>query len=80
MFSEPILYEASQKKASGILTLGDYSKFDLCQQKETELTQLGLTRDEVELKLVDCGMLNKVCVQTYNNDAGIERKKTFLVI
>ena len=59
VFSEPILYEASQEKASGVMTLSDYSKFDLYQQKETELTQLGLTQDEVELKMVDCGLLSK---------------------
>jgi hypothetical protein len=61
VFSEPILYEASQEKASGVMTFSDYSQFDMYQQKETELTQLGLTQDEVELKMVDCGLLSKVC-------------------
>ena len=59
VFSEPILYQASQ--ASGVMTLSDYSKNDMYQQKEAEFIQLGLTQDEVELKMVDCGLLSKVC-------------------
>ncbi len=65
VFSEPILYEDSQEKASGVMTLSDYSKFDMYQQKEAELTQLGLTQVEVELKMVDCGLLSKVCIRRH---------------
>ena len=64
MFSEPILYQASQ--ASGVMTLSDYSKNDMYQQKEAEFIQLGLTQDEVELKMVDCGLLSKVNNKKYN--------------
>ena len=60
VFSEPVLYKTTQEKTSGVMTLSDYSKFNVYQQKEAEYTQLGLTQEEVELKMVDCGLLSKV--------------------
>lgn len=69
LFSEPVVYDVSQEKTSGVMSLNDYNKFDVLQQKETELAQMGLTKEEVELKMVDCGLLNKVCAY-YLRDAG----------
>ena len=65
MFTEPIIHDASQEKASGVMTLSDYSKFDRYQQKEAEFTQLGLTGDEVKLKMTDCGLLSKVLLKVF---------------
>ncbi|XP_028400022.1 RNA-binding protein 41-like isoform X2 [Dendronephthya gigantea] len=58
-FTEPIIHDTSQEKASGVMTLSDYNKFDTYQQKEAEFTQLGLTGDEVKLKMADYGLLRK---------------------
>lgn len=56
------------------MTLKDYSKNDMYQQKEAEFIQLGLTQDEVELKMVDCGLLSKVCL-LFNNTTRVNKNK-----
>lgn len=58
-FCDPIVYENSNEKASGVMTLTEYNKFDVCKQKEEELSQLGLDPDEVELKMIDSGLVSK---------------------
>ena len=60
LFTEPVVYDSSQEKASGFMTLSNYNKFDVLKEKEAELTGMGLTKDEVKLKMVDCGLLNEV--------------------
>ena len=59
-FCAPIVYSSSNEKASGVMTLTEYNKFDVCQQKVEELSQLGLDPDEVELKMVDSGLVQQV--------------------
>lgn len=59
-FCEPIVYENSNEKTRGVMTLTEYNKVDIRKQKEEELNQLGLDQDEVELKMIDSGLVAKV--------------------
>ena len=42
------------------MTLTEYNKLDVRKQKEEELSQLGLDQDEVELKMINSGLVAKV--------------------
>ena len=59
-FSEPVIYDNSDEKASGVMTLTSYNELDVYRQREEEFTQLGLDRDEVQLAMNDCGFPNQV--------------------
>ncbi|XP_046852262.1 RNA-binding protein 41-like [Xenia sp. Carnegie-2017] len=76
LFTEPVVYDSSQEKASGFMTLSNYNKFDVLKEKEAELTGMGLTKDEVKLKMVDCGLLNEDCVQSnYGVNPEVEKDR-----
>lgn len=59
LFCEPIVYNNSNEKTSGVMTFTEYNHFDIRKQKEQELSQLGLNQDEVELKMIDSGLVTK---------------------